>query len=264
MLVVRPSCQATIFSARNHLILNKYKEPHAFLKSAVALALIAGCLWAAQWQFHRGTERSSRNDVIESHIAIAAVPLTEVPTVEEFEWRQVTLSGRFDSSNQILLRNHYNEGVYGFELLTAFTINNGDEIWVDCGWVKAAASAAETPPLPELPQGDISITGRIRLDHSLPQGTFFAAGNTEGSALISAANAQAGYKGIDAPFYIDLINTKGSIYTPEYPAQLPELSDGPHLAYAVQWIFFGVLAGYGRYLIRREDRRSRSDSASGQ
>ena len=40
--------------------------------------------------------------------------------------------------------------------------------------------------------------------------------------------------------------------TPEVPAELPELSDGPHLAYAVQWIIFAGLIGYGRILIRRE------------
>jgi cytochrome oxidase assembly protein ShyY1 len=39
--------------------------------------------------------------------------------------------------------------------------------------------------------------------------------------------------------------------TPEVTAQLPELSDGPHMAYALQWIFFGGLVIYGRILIRR-------------
>jgi hypothetical protein len=47
---------------------------------------------------------------------------------------------------------------------------------------------------------------------------------------------------------------KGSLpeLTPEVPAQLPELSDGPHFAYALQWILFAGLVIYGRYLIRRE------------
>jgi len=40
--------------------------------------------------------------------------------------------------------------------------------------------------------------------------------------------------------------------SPAAPAELPELSDGPHMAYAAQWVFFGGLIGYGRFLIRRE------------
>jgi hypothetical protein len=35
------------------------------------------------------------------------------------------------------------------------------------------------------------------------------------------------------------------------PAQVPELSDGPHIAYSLQWIFFAGLIVYGRILIRR-------------
>ncbi|MEN9857857.1 MAG: hypothetical protein RLZZ222_1004, partial [Actinomycetota bacterium] len=40
--------------------------------------------------------------------------------------------------------------------------------------------------------------------------------------------------------------------TPAVPAELPELSDGPHMAYALQWVFFGGLVVYGRILIRRD------------
>ena len=50
-------------------------------------------------------------------------------------------------------------------------------------------------------------------------------------------------------FYIDLINADG--ITPTDPAELPELSDGPHMAYALQWLFFAGLIIYGRILIRK-------------
>ena len=52
-------------------------------------------------------------------------------------------------------------------------------------------------------------------------------------------------------FYVDLLSGSENSLTPEAPAQLPELSDGPHMAYALQWIFFGGLVVYGRILIRR-------------
>jgi surfeit locus 1 family protein len=52
-------------------------------------------------------------------------------------------------------------------------------------------------------------------------------------------------------FYIDLLSGSDVELTPAVTAQLPELSDGPHMAYALQWIFFGGLVVYGRILIRR-------------
>ena len=38
---------------------------------------------------------------------------------------------------------------------------------------------------------------------------------------------------------------------PDVPVELPELSDGPHMAYALQWLFFAGLVVYGRRLIRK-------------
>jgi len=49
-----------------------------------------------------------------------------------------------------------------------------------------------------------------------------------------------------------LLSGSSPSLTPAVPAQLPELSDGPHMAYALQWLFFGGLVVYGRFLIRRD------------
>ena len=179
------------------------------------------------------------------------VPLEDVKSdPERHEWKSVITAGTFDLKNQILLRNRYFEGVYGFELLTRFTDTQGKSFWVDCGWVKAGENALTRPELPELPRGAVEITGRMRLDTSLPQGAFFAIPSDQSEGLVSKANAQSGTS--TENFYLDLISGDNSLLTPEVPAQLPELSDGPHMAYALQWVFFGGLVIYGRFLIRRD------------
>ena len=180
-----------------------------------------------------------------------ALPLEQLTSdVAAHEWQPTTVTGKFDTTRQILLRNRYFEGVYGFQLLTRFTSESGKVFWVDCGWVKAGATAKTQPELPYLPSETVSINGRLRLDSSLPQGSFFAipVGNSEG--LISKANAQS--HSSSENFYLDLISGNRPELTPKVPAELPELSDGPHMAYALQWIFFGGLVVYGRLLIRRD------------
>ena len=67
--------------------------------------------------------------------------------------------------------------------------------------------------------------------------------------MISKLNAQTGFE--SEGFYLDLISGSDSSLTPEAPAQIPQLSDGPHLAYSLQWVFFAGLVIYGRILIRR-------------
>jgi cytochrome oxidase assembly protein ShyY1 len=231
------------------------RESNSLLKSLLALILIAGCIWAAQWQYHRGVDRHERNNQIEARADLPAITIASARRdAPSFEWRAIEATGEFDSNRQILLRNRYFEGKYGFEVLTAFRDQSGSEFWVDRGWVQAGASATIAPQLPDLPTGTVTIEGRLRLDRSLPQGKFFAIPTDDKGGLISEANAQASNteSGINSTFYIDLLAGDQPQLTPTVPAALPELSDGPHFAYALQWIIFGGLVVYGRFLIRRE------------
>ena len=227
----------------------KTKEPWSFFKSIVALGLVFLCLVAADWQYTRGVDRQARNNVIEERIARSPIELSSRDAVlDNNEWQGITTSGRFDSTQQILLRNRYWEGKYGYEVLTLFTNTSGEKFWVDRGWVKAGATATTPPEVTAVPTGDVSITGRFRLDSSLPRGSFFALPAT-GEGLVSELNAQSQLD--TEKFYIDLLSGSEASLTPAAPAQLPPLSDGPHKAYALQWLFFGGLIVYGRILIRR-------------
>ena len=227
----------------------KTKEPWSFFKTLLALGLVLLCIWAANWQYTRGVDRHARNNVIEERIARSPIELSarDADPVNN-EWQSVNVNGRFDSNQQILLRNRYSEGKYGYEVLTLFTSNSGEKFWVDRGWVKAGSTATTPPEVTNVPETDVSITGRFRLDSSLPRGSFFALPG-DGQGLVSELNAQSQLD--TEKFYIDLLSGSDPLLTPDVPAQLPPLSDGPHMAYALQWLFFGGLIVYGRILIRR-------------
>lgn len=221
------------------------KEPKSFLKTVIALILVIFCILAANWQYQRGVTRHANNFKIESNLVLPKVKLDSLSDFKANEWRTVTTSGFFDTNHEVLLRNRYNEsGVYGYEYLTLFKSGNR-QFWVDRGWVKAGANAAERPNLPATIKSEVQLTGRIRLDSSLPQGSFFALPNS--GDLVSNWNLKSKVK--TEKFYLDLIEGEG--VTPTVPAQLPELSDGPHMAYALQWLFFAGLIIYGRILIRK-------------
>ena len=225
------------------------REKYFFLKSLVALALIILCFIAAQWQYHRGVDRHARNSMIEANIAAPSITLaTAESDPVKNEWRTVITTGSFDDSQNILLRNRYFEGKYGFEFLTLFETSNGQKFWVDRGWLVAGKDALTAPLIPTTPTGEVEISGRLRLDTSLPRGSFFAL-PANGIGLISKWNAQK--EVVTEGFYLDLLNGSTAELTPSVAAQLPELSDGPHMAYALQWVFFAGLVGYGRILVRR-------------
>jgi surfeit locus 1 family protein len=227
----------------------KGKEPWSFLKTLVALGLIVLCVWAAQWQYHRGVDRHARNTIIEERIARDAIELGQIDSeLANNEWQSIVTTGSFDEKKQILLRNRYSEGKYGYEVLTLFTSTSGEKFWVDRGWVQAGATATTPPEVTSVPVGEVTITGRFRLDSSLPRGSFFALPGS-GEDLVSELNAQSQLN--TEKYYLDLLSGSEPSLTPEVTAQLPSLSDGPHMAYALQWLFFGGLVIYGRFLIRR-------------
>jgi len=224
------------------------REKYFFLKTVVSLALICLCLIAAQWQYHRGVDRHHRNSMIEANIAAPEMSLdTAVKDLAKNEWRIIRTAGTFDPTQTILIRNRYFEGKYGFEYLTLFETVDGQKFWVDRGWLVAGKDALTAPIVPFAPSEKVEVVGRLRLDTSLPQGSFFAL-PTSGEGLVSKWNAQK--EVLTEPYYLDL--QSGSwLLAVKVPAQLPELSDGPHMAYALQWVFFAGLVGYGRILIRR-------------
>lgn len=227
------------------------KEPHAIATTFLALLLIALCLWASHWQYSRGVARHHRNFLIASHVGLPITTLVAIGgDVSGAEWRKVSVTGKFDPNHQILLRNQYSQGTYGFDLLTLFTDTSSQTFWVDRGWIAPGQSATASPLLPKTSTAIVAITGRIRLENSLPQGSFFAI-NPGSKNLISKWNAQSRTSNETEGFYLDLLSDSDSEMTPAVPVELPELTDGPHMAYALQWLFFAGLVGYGRLLLRR-------------
>lgn len=225
------------------------KEQYAFLKTLVAVALVLLCLWAAQWQYQRGVDRHARNVLIAEQSQLPPIEFKNLlGNIADYEWRKISLKGSFDDKNQILLRNRYHDGMYGFEQLTLFVFDER-KIWVDRGWVKAGSDATVPPQLQPTNEGLISIDGRLRLDSSLPRGKFFAVANDSERNLVSQLDARKGIQ--TEKFYIDLISASDASMNPDVPVDLPELSDGPHMAYALQWLFFAGLVIYGRRLIRK-------------
>ncbi len=225
------------------------KEQYAFLKTLVAISLVLLCLWAAQWQYQRGVDRHARNVLIAEQSQLPPIEFQNLlGDIADYEWRKISLKGSFDDKNQILLRNRYHDGMYGFEQLTLFVFDER-KIWVDRGWVKAGSDATVPPQLQPTNQGLISIDGRLRLDSSLPRGKFFAVANDSERNLVSQLDARKGIQ--TEKFYIDLISASDDSMNPDVPVELPELSDGPHMAYALQWLFFAGLVIYGRRLIRK-------------
>jgi cytochrome oxidase assembly protein ShyY1 len=169
------------------------------------------------------------------------------------QWRKINLTGKFSQSNQELVRNRYYEGKFGFEVLTLFTATNGENFWVDRGWVAAGPNAATPPVVEPIASGSLEITARIRSENLSRQ--------LQGSFFVTRASSEkpesiAKLQGIDAnAYYLDLLGSPSGQVKPLTEIELPELSNGPHYAYGIQWLAFALLTLIGRFLLFREAKR---------
>ena len=235
--------------------MKRFLNPISLLQSLVALALVAGCLFAAQWQFNRGANQSATNKIIASNLDLPSLSLSDIENLDPVsnQWRKVTLQGSFPQDKQELVRNRYYEGKFGFEVLTLFKATNGENFWVDRGWVAAGPNAATPPVVEPVASGNLEITARIRSENLSRQlqGSFFvtrvSSEKPESIAKLQGVEANA--------YYLDLLGSPDGKVKPLTEIELPELSNGPHYAYGIQWLAFALLAIIGRFLLFRETKR---------
>jgi len=233
----------------------RFFNPVSLLQSLVALALVAGCLFAAQWQFSRGANQSVTNKIIAANLDLPSLTMNEVENLDAVsnQWRKVTLQGSFSQDKQELVRNRYHEGKFGFEVLTLFTATNGENFWVDRGWVAAGPNAATPPTVEPVASGNLEIIARIRSENLSRQlqGSFFVTRTTS-----EKPESITKLQGVEAnAYYLDLLGSPDGRVKPLTEIELPELSNGPHYAYGIQWLAFALLALIGRFLLFRETKR---------
>ncbi|MEY3344288.1 MAG: hypothetical protein RL125_9 [Actinomycetota bacterium] len=227
--------------------------------SVLAVALLFLCLVAGNWQYERGVERRIENQVIRANFErpVIDLPLELRGDRSLYQGRMLRITGQFLAKEEILMRNRYFQDQYGFGVATLFQLTDGRFVWIDRGWVKAGSSATEVPKIQAVPARTLTLLVRYRddaLDAKI-RGSFFATG--KGQSQLARWNDEISVASED--FYFDLI---GGDFEPLFPTPAPLVSDGPHLAYAIQWWFFGALVLLGRGLIAREDWRASQEQTN--
>lgn len=226
--------------------------------TALALALFALCLQGARWQFDRYETRHAKNELIKANISLS--PIFESDLVgakpERVAWRNIEISGTFQPDTEILVRNRYYQERYGLGVVTLFRSESGRSYWVDRGWVLAGPDAMTPPKVKPVDEKPVTLLARVRVEDIERQlgGTVFAIPGADGASRLQSWN-NAGSVTTEA-IYLDLISASDRRFNPDAPTPLPNLSDGPHLAYSIQWVLFAGFVLFGWFLVVREDRRA--------
>jgi cytochrome oxidase assembly protein ShyY1 len=228
-----------------------------FALVVVALAWVAWRL--GEWQFHRLEDRQERNEIIQRNEEAGASPVAEVlapgrdPSLAD-EWRIVEATGTYAVEDTVIVRYRTREGAAGVDVVVPLELADGTSLLVDRGWYATDNRGASTADVPEPPAGEVTITGWVRRD---AEGDSTEVTDQSTRAVDSGRIGDALGRDVLGG-WVDLRSESPEPETPLVPVELPELDEGPHFFYGLQWWFFGALAIFGFfYLIYDEWRGGR-------
>ena len=238
-----------------------------WLLFAVAVALLAyGCWWLGEWQFHRLADRERSNAVIEHNLALDPVPVEKVlapgrPVTAGDEWRHVSAVGTYDDAARVVVRYQTRDGASGVDVVTPLRLSgSGNLLLVDRGWVATDNQGDSSPDVPEAPHGEVQITGWVRAD-ATGDATVVDGQSTR---AVSSATIAPTLDGAVLGGFVDLEQERPDAVEPLALTETPDLGNGPHFFYGLQWWFFAALAVFGfGYLAYDERRKLRAGDAPG-
>lgn len=229
------------------------------LSTLLAFAGGVLCIRLGIWQLDRLEQRRAFNEHIAEMWAAETLDLTAKPTddLTMMEYRAITVSGTYDFENQVVLRNRYYQSQYGYNLLTPLLLDDGSAVLVDRGWIPADGNDTPAAWRRYDEPGRISIRGQVRLGQAAPElggvpDPTLTPGKTKlefwNNVNLERLGQQMPYPLLNA--YVQPKVDPADV-TPPIPYQPElELTEGPHLGYAVQWFTFAsiLVLGYPFYL----------------
>ncbi len=233
-----------------------------FLGAVVVLAYLAFRL--GEWQFHRLDEREAHNAVVERNLDAPPVPVQRVLAVDDpvdpqDEWRHVTARGEYAEDRTVIVRYQTHEGQSGVDVVTPLVTEDGTALLVNRGWLATDDVGITRADVPAAPSGTVDVAGWVRADAGGADSATVRDGSTR--AISSTAIAET----VPFPLYrgfVELDTESPPAAEPLTEVDPPDLGEGPHFFYGLQWWFFGLLAlvGFG-YLVWDERRRRLRDRA---
>ena len=227
--------------------LRRLLRPRVLVSHAVVLTVVTVLIGLGRWQVERLQEVRAVNQLLAERLA---EPPTDLLTLLDvgidpaaLEFRRITTTGTFRPDEEVLQRNRLNGGLAGLDVLTPLDLGDGRTLLVRRGWVPPGPNGPPIDAAP--PSGTVQVAGV--LEATVPQPAF-GARDPDTGALSRVFHPDTERLDVQMSGNLLPLVLRLTAPVPADPAGLPrppgppELDEGSHLSYAVQWHLFAALA----------------------
>jgi surfeit locus 1 family protein len=227
----------------------------------VIAAILGAALFArlGVWQVSRLHERQARNGLVREKLVASPVPVDSLrgPS-SDLQFRRATVHGLASYNGESMLVQRTHDGSPGVFLLTPVRTGRGDSATlVVRGWVYAPDGV--TIDRARWQEGDsVTIEGWLDV-FPTPRGPDTLPGHPDALRRLDRATL-ARHAGIPLrPLLLWATGPAPTNPAAGIPARfpLPELDEGPHRSYAIQWFSFAAIALVGAGVVVHNDRRTK-------
>jgi cytochrome oxidase assembly protein ShyY1 len=213
------------------------------------------------WQLRRLDQRRETNAAVEARYDLAPQPLDSVLTPgtdpDDVQWRPVIAVGTYRPDGTVHIVNRSQNGFAGDNIVVPLDLGDGRVLLVNRGFLPLGED------VPPPPSGEVAVTGRLRPSQTrhFAQLSDPSTGTLTEAQRLDIARLQQQVDGELVDMYVDAVTSSPADSPALEPVIKPDLSEGPHLSYAVQWFIFSVCAAVGWVLaIRHSAAKRRRDA----
>jgi len=222
--------------------------PKWILLSLLCLAMLPAFQALSNWQWHRLQDRQIYNVGIQAQIDKEPVALSQL-VIEgdasktlpaDSQWRTVEMTGVWLQDEQVLVRKKSLESDLGLWVVTPLQLIDGTVVIVNRGWTAAANSAIDSPVVAQVPVGTIEVLGRVRdvQDRTKAAPTDLPDGQIDRIIPMEIVNGSQTLSNA----YVEMTASRPESKTSEIRTlPEPEVTEGAHRSYALQWLFFEIM-----------------------
>jgi surfeit locus 1 family protein len=224
---------------------------------ALAIALAVVFIRLGVWQLERLQERRALNAALKAALAEPAVPFPELQKGGGRPDRHTTVEGTPDFENEFVVTGRSNNGSPGVHIFTPIKVPGLERaVLVNRGWVYAAdAASVDLSRWRENRRVFQGYTQQIPWGHTAS----IVKGRGIRPLLFNGVLRVMPY-----PFHGQYVVSRDPA-TDTTPVRLPEpdLGNGPHLSYAIQWFCFAAIALVGAGVVAFRAFRAQTTGATG-